>query len=593
MSLPFKKNLTFITCLVCFASLGAQTTTHMVTATFLEDVIAEISVNKVVNNKLRSIARFDISPDDKDFEFAIPKEPGTTYRLQINLMKPGVRQPKLDKICIVPLSLNPERDYTLKITPSKLDMTKKSGWELKQDAASASAAWISGKMVNGAWKMGTPLSLHHVVNGTMVSGSSFNTNAHGSFDIPCQIKQEGFYYLSSPGWNVRMYLKPSDKLELNIDSKTGNTAFINGSRENQMLFQWQQLISPITSYGYNLSATTVDSIDLTSYISSYEKLQPAMDQFYKNVDQTNAIFSKAFRNAMDVDRELAPLHLLYQLSAEKVNGLGIVSKDFDEVPSFYQRFIQTGKFGNASLLLLGETRLYMGLYAKLNVALLSKEQKVALSQREKLQVMMDAITNDTLKSFFFLDQIAQMEVNNLSEFRETFAPFKSYAKSAPVKSAYQSLYDQFIDDTAYIGKSAYNFSLPDTTGRMVSMKDFEGKVVLIDVWATWCGPCKVQIPFYKEIEEEYKDNKDMVFVSISIDRKADREKWLKMIRKENLSGVQLLDDLGKAFARPNGIIAIPRFLLIDKQGKWIEIRCPRPSAKEDLQRYLDRALKQP
>jgi thiol-disulfide isomerase/thioredoxin len=206
--------------------------------------------------------------------------------------------------------------------------------------------------------------------------------------------------------------------------------------------------------------------------------------------------------------------------------------------------------------------------------------------------MMNTITNDTLKSFFLMDQIGQMEVANLSEFREIIEPFKSYAKSAPVKTVYQSMYDQFIADTAYIGQPVGNFTLPDTTGRMVSMKNFEGKVIFIDVWATWCGPCKEQIPYYKEMQEEYKDRKDLVFVSISIDKIADREKWLKMIRKESLGGVQLLDNLGRAFAHPLEITAIPRFLLIDKQGKWIEIRCPRPSAKEALKKYLDRALGQ-
>jgi thiol-disulfide isomerase/thioredoxin len=592
MSLSFKKIISISICLVCFANLEAQITDNIVAGTVTENVIAEISINKVDNNKLRSIARFDISPDNKNFAFAIPKEPGATYRLQINLMKRGISKTKLDKICVIPLTLNPGRDYTLKITPSKLDTNKRTGWELKQHITGAPAALIRGKILNSDRKMGGPLSLQHVVDGAMVSGSSFETTADNSFVVPCQVKQEGFYYLSSPAWHVRIYLKPSDQLELNIDCKTGNATFVNGSRENQLLFQWQQLITPITSYGYNLSTITVDSIDVTTYISTYEKLQPALDQFYNRFDQVNAGFSKAFKNAMEVDRDLAPIHFLYHLSAEKMNGLGRVSKDFDEVPVFYQRFLQPGKFGNSSLLLLGETRLFMGLYAKLTVALLTKEKNATLSQREKLQVMIDAIANDTLKSFFFMDQIAQVEVNNLSEFRETLEPFKSYAKLEPVKTAYQNLYDQFIGDTAYMGKSVANVSLPDTMRRMVAMKNFEGKVVFIDVWATWCGPCKEQIPYYKELQEEYKNNKDIVFVSISIDKKNDREKWLKMIRKESLGGVQLLDDLGKAFAHPLDITAIPRFLLIDKQGKWVEIRCPRPSAKDALRKYLDRALGQ-
>jgi thiol-disulfide isomerase/thioredoxin len=112
------------------------------------------------------------------------------------------------------------------------------------------------------------------------------------------------------------------------------------------------------------------------------------------------------------------------------------------------------------------------------------------------------------------------------------------------------------------------------------------------VWATWCGPCREQFPFLKEVEEEYKDNSDIVFMGISIDRGKDRQKWLNMMKKENLHGVQLLDDTGKFFAKKYEINAIPRFLLISKEGKWIEVRLPRPEAKEELKKYLDKALQE-
>jgi len=81
-------------------------------------------------------------------------------------------------------------------------------------------------------------------------------------------------------------------------------------------------------------------------------------------------------------------------------------------------------------------------------------------------------------------------------------------------------------------------------------------------------------------------------MGISIDRATDRKKWLNAMKKENLHGVQLLDDMGKYFAHKYDIHAVPRFLLISKEGKWIEVRCPRPEAKEDLKKYLDKALQE-
>jgi thiol-disulfide isomerase/thioredoxin len=208
-----------------------------------------------------------------------------------------------------------------------------------------------------------------------------------------------------------------------------------------------------------------------------------------------------------------------------------------------------------------------------------------------MKVMMDMIINDTVKAFFLKDQLGTVEVNNLSEFRAIYQPFEKYTFVPAVKKKYDQVYEQFIGDTAFLGKSSYDFSLPDTSGKMVSMKDFKGKVIFIDVWATWCGPCRGQIPSLKEIEEEYKD-KDIVFMGISLDKIKDKQKWIKFIQKENLHGVQLIDDIGLAFGRKYQINSIPRFLLIDRQGNWLEIRCPMPDSKEQLKRYLDKALQQ-
>jgi thiol-disulfide isomerase/thioredoxin len=386
---------------------------------------------------------------------------------------------------------------------------------------------------------------------------------------------------------VRVCLQPSDKLELNIDNTTGTITLLNGSAANQILHQWSELIRPITDYGYNLAAIK-DSVSIDEYMSTYNKLEPAMDEFVNSFHFAHP----DLQSAMKIDKDLAPINLLFQSSAKKIHGFRLTPKDFNEVPDFYQQFIESSKFNSASILTIGEARQYMNLYARLNAALVAQQTKVELPKAEKLRVMMNSIENDTLKSYLFNDQMWEMGANNLSEFNQRFEPHKKYAKRAPAKDSYQSIYNQFGGDTAYIGKSSYNFSLPDTNGKMVSMKDFKGKVILIDVWATWCGPCKGEMPYLKTIEEEYKNNKDIVFVAISLDKAKDKQRWLNYIQKENLPGVHLLDDLGLAFGRKYHVTAIPRYLMIDKKGNWIEVRCPNPSSTEDLKRYIDDALKQ-
>jgi hypothetical protein len=305
---------------------------------------------QVINGKIRSIAEYNITPGNRDFVFAIPGDTGVSYRLFVNIMKQEGRHPKLVKAYTLPLTLNADQNYTLKITTSKLNDTKKTGWELKQDLAKSSVTLVSGNVLSPMNKNGLQISLQTVENGTKVSYSSVHSNSDGSYEIPALVKQEGFYYLSSVRWRVRVYLKPADRLQVDVDHKSGSPVSLTGSQENQTLFQWQQLISPITTYGYNLSIVNVESIDLNEYTRRMKHCTLPGLTFYNKIDKSNPKFAKAFQNAMDVDQQLRHFYFLLQKSAKKVNGYQPSRKNFNEVPAFYKQFIQPGKFNNTSIL---------------------------------------------------------------------------------------------------------------------------------------------------------------------------------------------------------------------------------------------------
>ncbi len=115
-------------------------------------------------------------------------------------------------------------------------------------------------------------------------------------------------------------------------------------------------------------------------------------------------------------------------------------------------------------------------------------------------------------------------------------------------------------------------------GGTTSLSDLQGKYVYVDVWATWCGPCKVEIPYLKEIEKEFHDQ-NIAFVSISVDREKDHEKWKNMVSEKDLSGIQLFADKDweSQFVKDYYISGIPRFILIDPDGNIVTPDAPRPS----------------
>ncbi|MFV0142999.1 MULTISPECIES: TlpA family protein disulfide reductase [Empedobacter] len=122
---------------------------------------------------------------------------------------------------------------------------------------------------------------------------------------------------------------------------------------------------------------------------------------------------------------------------------------------------------------------------------------------------------------------------------------------------------------------APDFSLADINGKRFDLSDFKGKYVYMDIWATWCGPCKLQIPFMKELEKQFHDA-PIYFVSVSLDKLEDKPIWEKMVRENQMSGVQLFAGREDNFGFDYKIEYIPTFIILDKEGNIMIDRAPVP-----------------
>ena len=149
------------------------------------------------------------------------------------------------------------------------------------------------------------------------------------------------------------------------------------------------------------------------------------------------------------------------------------------------------------------------------------------------------------------------------------------SKDEEVKQTAQLAYDK-LTKLAVGAPSPVFTNYENANGGTNSLSDFKGKLVYVDVWATWCKPCLQELPAMKALQEEYK-GKDITFVSLSVDK--DKEAWKAMVTEEKMQGVQLHIDLGahRDFIENYDLTGIPRFFLISKEGKIISISAPRPS----------------
>jgi|SRR5688572_519371 len=121
-----------------------------------------------------------------------------------------------------------------------------------------------------------------------------------------------------------------------------------------------------------------------------------------------------------------------------------------------------------------------------------------------------------------------------------------------------------------IGRIAMDFTQNDTLGKPITLSSFRGKYLLIDFWASWCGPCRVENPNVVRAFHKYKD-KGFDILGVSLDRSWEKEKWIKAIHDDRLTWTQVSDlkFWNNEVAKQFGIKAIPQNLLLDPEGKII------------------------
>ncbi len=159
--------------------------------------------------------------------------------------------------------------------------------------------------------------------------------------------------------------------------------------------------------------------------------------------------------------------------------------------------------------------------------------------------------------------------------------YYTYVTSPHLNALFKQACDKW--DKAAVGRLSPDFAGVELDGRQLSLKDFRGKYIYIDMWATWCGPCQKELPFLKKLAEKF-EGRNIVFLGLSID--ADKAKWEARVKSGELCGTQLYIGKGSKFQTDYRISGIPRFILIDPNGRIVNPDMTRPSS-EDTEKILN------
>lgn len=137
------------------------------------------------------------------------------------------------------------------------------------------------------------------------------------------------------------------------------------------------------------------------------------------------------------------------------------------------------------------------------------------------------------------------------------------------------------------GKTAPSFTLTDISGKKVSLADFKGRPVVVNFWATWCGPCKLEMPWFQEFSAKYK-SQGLEVLGLSQDDGASRQDVADAAKKIGVSYPILMPD-EKVAKQYGGVDYIPETFYIDRAGKVVDVTAGAPS-KDQMQALIEKTI---
>ena len=190
-----------------------------------------------------------------------------------------------------------------------------------------------------------------------------------------------------------------------------------------------------------------------------------------------------------------------------------------------------------------------------------------------LNYVLSNIKSQAVKEYLVASfSISYIDSEGVDDAEEVKAIFNKEVTNPVMQAAFNSLYAQ--GSSVAKGSKAHGFKYLDINGKEVSLDDFKGRYVYIDIWATWCAPCREEYPHLQMLEKAFQGT-NISFVSISTDQ--DEAKWKQTVKDEKMGGIQLHTGGDEDFLNAFRVKGIPRFILINPEGRIENANMTRPS----------------
>ncbi|PCH69982.1 MAG: hypothetical protein COC01_00020 [Bacteroidetes bacterium] len=438
---------------------------------------------------------------------------------------------------------------------------------------------ISGKIVNPQSNEIKIIYINNFLEFKEVMAAASILKEEGKFGMTFEWNKPAPAILLHGDLAYRLFISPGDKIKVALDPKKfyESTVFEGKGAE-------------VNTFLTKLDFKHHSGLAYEKYAGSFKDMK--LDEFTAFIDKRKddqlADFKEYYKDNIPspaVDNYVKSM-VTYSWATDKLNYLWMHTvhnnkKGFVEVKEDYYGFLKDAALQNEKAL---TTYYYVSFleayfddlsYQQLDKKL-KKQQEVSEVQYEILYDLIKNKLKGSVRELMLSKILYDGARDGLSEeLKDKLEQFKTIYTNEDYLKILKEEYE--VSDRLKPGAPAPNFKFPNAEGEHVSLSDFKGKVVYIEVWASWCAPCRAEIPYAKKLANNYFKDKEIVFLNVSIDTHA--ESWQKLIYKENMPGVHLLagEHHDANIMELYNASGIPHYVLIDKDGKIIKNNCKSPS----------------
>jgi len=388
----------------------------------------------------------------------------------------------------------------------------------------------------------------------------------------------------APGYNLTITANGKDRLSFYKSKKISGV----GSESNKYLF----LLDSIAVANIETKSWfDLDEINVVKYVQSRKRLRDSLAHIIFNKKAVNDKFINFFGRVSLLDNTFEQLNILVSYLTFKVADR---TRYANFINQHFNKDVLKDLFKEEYLLSSAYKDLVKDQYVDYLVMIdYGKDSTLRKRKGYNLEKISQTYKGKA-REYVLYSKIKGLityskSFKELSENKKIIEPYFSAFSNGFYKNALEERIAKIETQlkATQVGMPAPSFSLESNLGTKHSLKDFKGKVVYLDLWASWCHPCRDETPYLKELNEKYSGRNDIALISVSIDESPDR--WKKALEEDKPTWLQLIDKENLVWASYVANV-IPQFVIIDKKGNIVNFDAPRPSDNLTLEKILNQEL---